>query len=97
MLYKIKYTNRFGSPVRRREDGEEAKIPQSGPNSIRLYQITPAWEQITSECAKLHQSVPNYTRVGQITSEWAKLHQSGPDYIIVCQITSEWSKLLYRL
>ena len=29
MLYKIKYTNRFGSAVRRREDGEVAKLHQS--------------------------------------------------------------------
>ena len=29
MLYKIKYTNRFGSAVRRREDGEVAKLHRS--------------------------------------------------------------------
>ena len=43
MLYKIKYTNRFGLAVRRREDGEVTKLHQS---EAKLHQ---------SE-AKLHQN-----------------------------------------
>ena len=86
MLYKIKYTNRFGSAVRRREDGEVAKLHQSGPDYIRVGQITSEW-------ARLYQSGPNYIRVSQITSEWARLYQSGPNYIRVGQITSERDRL----
>ena len=65
--------NMFGAAVRRREDGEVAKIQQSGPDYIRVGQMTSEW-------ARLHQSGPNDIRVCQITSEWAKLHQSGPNY-----------------
>ena len=50
MLYKIKYTNRFGLAVRGREDGEVAKLHQS---EAKLHQSEAKLHQ--SE-AKLHQN-----------------------------------------
>ena len=50
VLYKIKYTNRFGSVVRRREDCEVVKFHQS---EVKLHQSEVKLHQ--SE-AKLHQN-----------------------------------------
>ena len=57
MLYKIKYTNRFGSAVRRREDGEVTKLHQS---EAKLHQSEAKLDQSEAKVqqseAKLHQN-----------------------------------------